>query len=87
MPFGRPVETTSQAATLGHVYSELRSDPAKMDLFTPKANAKLPCHMGTEFETVQGYAGMHVKDLQCMAQPKTRVLESMLVVSTVCLTD
>jgi hypothetical protein len=47
-----------------------------MDLFTPKANAKLPCHMGTEFETVQGYAGMHVKDLQCMAQPKTRVLES-----------
>ena len=56
--------------------SELRSDPAKMDLFTPKANANLPCHMGTEFETVQGYAGMHVKDLQCMAQPKTRVLES-----------
>ena len=36
--------------------SELRSDPAKMDLFTPKANANLPCHMGTEFETVQGYA-------------------------------
>ena len=32
--------------------------------------------MGTEFETVQGYAGMHVKDLQCMAQPKIRVLES-----------